>query len=126
MSMWDTSNSGVPSTIHSAITLPTPPAAASPCTQNPAATQNPRSAVRGERLRTVHHLDDLSVHKGRYPALDRGPRFGEARQVRLEERPRVRQRRNIVRGPPGLRRTQVASDEDPVALAAEVDDVVRV
>jgi hypothetical protein len=43
--MWATSYSGVPSTIHSAITLPTPPAAARPCTQKPAATQQPATAV---------------------------------------------------------------------------------
>ena len=36
-----TSHSGRPSTIHSPITLPTPPAPASPCAHPPAATQKP-------------------------------------------------------------------------------------
>ncbi len=44
-----TSYSGEPSTIHSAMTLPTPPAAASPWTQNPAATHNPATAVSPSR-----------------------------------------------------------------------------
>ncbi len=45
MSMCHRSNSGSPSTIHSAITLPMPPAPAMPCAQNPAATKNPATAV---------------------------------------------------------------------------------
>jgi hypothetical protein len=36
--MCQTSSDGSPSTIHSAITLPMPPAPASPCAQKPAAT----------------------------------------------------------------------------------------
>ncbi len=39
------SYSGRPAVIHSAITLPTPPAPASPCTQNPAAVHSPRTSV---------------------------------------------------------------------------------
>ena len=39
------SHSGSPSTIHSAMTLPTPPAPASPCAQKAAATQKPFTAV---------------------------------------------------------------------------------
>jgi hypothetical protein len=60
---------GLSAEIHSAITLPTPPAAASPCAQNPAATKNPRtsvsprqnSAVGGERLRAVDQPRDADV-----------------------------------------------------------------
>ena len=36
---------GSPLWIHSAITLPMPPAPASPCAQKPAATKNPRTSV---------------------------------------------------------------------------------
>ena len=43
--MCQRSSDGSPSTIHSAITLPTPPAPASPCAQKPAATKRPRTAV---------------------------------------------------------------------------------
>ena len=39
------SSDGSPPTIHSAITLPIPPAPASPCAQNPAATNSPRTEV---------------------------------------------------------------------------------
>src|SRR5919201_931056 len=41
MSIFQTSRLGSPSTIHSAITFPTPPDPAIPCAQNPAATKNP-------------------------------------------------------------------------------------
>ena len=44
MSIFHTSYSGSPCTIQSAITLPTPPAPAIPCAQNPAATKNPRTS----------------------------------------------------------------------------------
>ena len=43
--MCQRSSDGSPSTIHSAITLPIPPAPARPCAQNPAATKRPRTAV---------------------------------------------------------------------------------
>ena len=39
------SSDGSPSWIHSAITLPIPPAPARPCAQNPAATNSPRTSV---------------------------------------------------------------------------------
>ncbi len=39
--MCQRSHSGCPSAIHSAMTLPMPPAPARPWAQNPAATQNP-------------------------------------------------------------------------------------
>src|ERR1700759_3549328 len=41
MSISQTSEDGSPATIHSAITLPIPPAPASPCAQKPAATNSP-------------------------------------------------------------------------------------
>ena len=43
--MCQRSSDGSPSTIHSAITLPIPPAPASPWAQKPAATKKPRTAV---------------------------------------------------------------------------------
>ena len=45
MSMCHRSNSGSPSTTHSAITLPMPPAPAMPCAQKPAATKKPATDV---------------------------------------------------------------------------------
>ena len=48
-SMCQTSRLGVPSTIHSATSLPIPPAPASPWAQKPAATQKPRTSV-GPRM----------------------------------------------------------------------------
>ena len=43
--MCQRSSEGSPSAIHSAITLPIPPAPARPCAQNPAATNSPRTSV---------------------------------------------------------------------------------
>ena len=43
-SMCQTSSDGVPSTIHSATSLPIPPAPARPWAQKPAATQKPRTS----------------------------------------------------------------------------------
>ena len=43
--MCETSIDGSPSTIHSAMTRPIPPAPAIPCAQNPAATKNPPTSV---------------------------------------------------------------------------------
>ncbi len=43
--MCQRSSDGSPSAIHSAITLPIPPAPASPCAQKPAATNSPRTGV---------------------------------------------------------------------------------
>ena len=45
MSISHTSSDGSPATIHSAITLPIPPAPASPWAQKPAATNRPRTSV---------------------------------------------------------------------------------
>src|SRR5206468_12346502 len=44
-----TSHSGRPSTIHSLMILPTPPAPASPCAQPPVATQKPSTSVSPSR-----------------------------------------------------------------------------
>ena len=43
--MCQRSSCGSPSSIHSAITLPMPPAPARPCAQKPAATNRPRTSV---------------------------------------------------------------------------------
>ena len=45
MSMCQRSSDGSPATIHSAISLPIPPAPASPCAQKPAATNRPAISV---------------------------------------------------------------------------------
>ena len=49
MSSGHTSHSGRPSTIHSLIVFPIPPAPARPCAQPPAATQKPRTSVSPSR-----------------------------------------------------------------------------
>ena len=86
--MCDTSSDGSPSRIHSAITLPMPPAPAMPCAQNPAATKKPGDlglaetelVVGRERLRTVDHPADAGVGQHRHAAL-------RVRRDLLEPRP---------------------------------------
>ena len=129
---------GSPSTIHSAITLPMPPAPAMPCAQKPAATKNPPTVglaeaelvVRRERLRPV---DDLP-HARRRPSpgtrtwelavisSNRSQSSGSSRPLKSAGMASydVGRRRSTARVP------LVAAHDQAVDLLPEVDEQVGV
>ena len=132
MSIFQVSKLGSPSTIHSAITRPTPPAPAMPCAQNPAATKSPctslspsTNSLSGVKPSgSVDQLDDLDVLDGGH-APDRllderrepVPVFGEQLVVEVGRDAVQRPRRRVA---------LVAADDEPARLAAEVHEVVGV
>jgi hypothetical protein len=71
----------------------------------------------------VHDLRDLRDAQRRHATPGVGPRLGEPVQVRLEQGARFGQCRHR---PARLGVADVAADEQAVALAAEIHDVVRV
>ncbi len=58
ISMCHRSKLGSPSTIHSAITLPTPPAPEIPCAQNPQAAQKPFTSGDSPRINSPSGVND--------------------------------------------------------------------
>ncbi len=132
--MVDRSSDGLPSTIHSAIALPTPPAAARPCTQKPAATKKPATSVSPSRnspsgvnasgpcttramstSRNCGTRARAAAHDLRHPLVvgcEQGARGGQWRAVL---------------GPARLRVAQVPADEQATGdVRAEVEELVGV
>ena len=132
MSIFQVSNAGRPSRIHSAITRPTPPAPAMPWAQNPAATKKPvhvalaehELVVGREALGPVHQLHDVGVLGRGNPAAgvlhqrrEAIPVLGEQLVVEVGGHAVDRPRRRIA---------LVAAEHEAVALAAEVHEVVGI
>jgi hypothetical protein len=78
MSISQTSSEGSPETIHSAITLPTPPAPASPWAQKPAATNRPRTSLSPRQ-------NSLSGVKASGPLISRVTLTSSIAGTRLDE-----------------------------------------
>ena len=137
--MCQRSSDGSPSTIHSAITLPTPPAPASPCAQNPAATNRPAHrrlaeaelAVGRERLRPVDQPRHLHVLHRRHALARVDDDLLEAVPVVLEQAA-VEVGRDLVQAAAAVAQRPrrgvalVAAHHQPAALLAEVDQQVGI